>query len=109
MDSKEVIEFVIDKQIGETGSGKIYKLKTNKDGESNDRNYEKEQQRGGGVDRLQVRKSRIHRHYIRTKPGFIVEARSGKNTEFHSAKGDESSSTYKKEKRKPKRVREAID
>ena len=40
MDSKEVIEFVIDKQIGETGSGKIYKLKTNKDGESNDRNYE---------------------------------------------------------------------
>ena len=41
-DIREVIEFVIEKQIGETGSGKIYELKMNKDGESNYRNDEKE-------------------------------------------------------------------
>ena len=61
MGIREVIEFVIEKQIGETGSGKIYELKMNKDGESNDRNDEKEQQLGGGADRLQARKSRICR------------------------------------------------
>ena len=62
-DSKNVIEFVIETQISETGSGKVYELKTNKDDESNDRNDEKEQQRGSVVDRLQARKSEI-RHYV---------------------------------------------
>ena len=32
-DNREVIEFVIEKQIGKAGSGKIYELKTNKNGE----------------------------------------------------------------------------
>ena len=109
-DRKEVIEFVIEKQIGETGSGKVYELKTNKDDESNDRNDEKEQQRGSGVDRLQARKSRIRRHYVLTQPRFIMARfKARRSTESHSMKGDESSSTYKKEKRKPKRVREVID
>ena len=56
-DSREVKELVIEKHIGETGSGKIFGLKRNKDSESNDRNDEKEQQQGGGADRLQGRKS----------------------------------------------------
>ena len=93
-DNREVIEFVIEQQIGETGSGKIYEVKTNKDGESNDKNDEKEQQRGGGADRLQARKSRIRRQYVRTEPGFIVARyKARKNTdlrsEFRSVKEDE--------------------
>ena len=63
-DHKEVIESVIEKQITTAGLGKIYELKMNKDGEANDRNDEKEQQRGGKADRLQARKSQIHRQYV---------------------------------------------
>ena len=109
-DNREVIEFVIEKQIRETGSRKIYELKTNKGGESNDRNDEKEQQRGGGADGLQARKSRIRRQYVQTEPRFILARyKARKNTDLHSgfcsAKGDESSYTsYKKAKRKLKRV-----
>ena len=105
-DSREVIEFVIEKQIGETGSEKIYELKTNKDGESNDRNDEKEQQQGGRADRLQARKSRIRRQYVRSEPGFIVARyKARKNTDlrsgFCSAKGNDSSyTTYKKSEKK---------
>ena len=45
-DSKEVIEFVIGNLIGETGSGKVSELKTNKDDkdDKDDRINEKEQQ-----------------------------------------------------------------
>ena len=64
----------------------------------------------GADDRLQAKKSLIRRHYVQTKVGFIVaRSKARRNTEFHSTKGDESSSTYKKEKRKLKRVPEAID
>ena len=114
-DNKEVIVFAIEKQIRTTGLGKVYELKTNKDGETNDRNNEKEQQRGGRADRLQARKSQIRRQYVRIEPGFIVARyKARKNTDlcsgFRSTKEDESDYTsYKKAKRKPKRVREAID
>ena len=33
-DDKDQLKFVIQKQVGETGSGQVYKLKTNQDGES---------------------------------------------------------------------------
>ena len=101
-DNREAIEFVIEK----TGSRKIFELKTKKDGEPNDRNDEKKQQRGGGADRLQARKSRIRRQYVQTELGFIVARyKARKSTDlcsgFRSAKGDESSYTsYKKAKRK---------
>ena len=39
----------------------------------------------------------------------MARSKARKNTKFHSMKEDESSSTYKKEKRKPKGVQEAIE
>ena len=68
MDRKEVIEFVVERCIRETGSGKVFEHKLNKCGKSNVRNDEMEQQQGSGVDRLQGRKSQICRHYIQRKP-----------------------------------------
>ena len=56
MDDKDQHKFVIEKQIGETGSGQVYELKTNQDGESATKN--EQQQRGAGTDRFRP-KSRM--------------------------------------------------
>ena len=61
MDSSDQIEFIIEKQVGETDSGQFYKLQTERDGKSDNRvSKSEQQQRGGGTDRLQreLRKSR---------------------------------------------------
>ena len=33
-DDKDQLKFVIEKQVGETGSGQVYELRTNQDGKS---------------------------------------------------------------------------
>ena len=61
MDSSDQIEFIIEKQVGETDSGQFYKLQTERDDKSDNRvSKSEQQQRGGGTDRLQreLRKSR---------------------------------------------------
>ena len=47
MDNKDKIEFIIEKQVGETGSGQVYKLEVNQDGEPDGRLHEETEQRGG--------------------------------------------------------------
>ena len=47
MDSKDKIEFIIEKQVGETGRGQVYKLEVNQDGEPDGRLHEETEQRGG--------------------------------------------------------------
>ena len=47
------IEFIMEKQVGETDSGQVNKLQAKRDDKSDDRVSEFEQrQRGGGTDRL---------------------------------------------------------
>ena len=54
-DDSDHIEFIIKKQVGETDSGQVYELQTKRVGKSDDRVSEsKQQQRGGGTDRLQL-------------------------------------------------------
>ena len=54
MDDSDQIEFTIERQIKETDSGQVYELQTKRDGKSDDRvNKSKQQQQGGGTDRLQ--------------------------------------------------------
>ena len=54
MDDSDQIEFTIERQIRETDSGQVYELQTKRDGKSDDRvNKSKQQQQGGGTDRLQ--------------------------------------------------------
>ena len=48
-DKKDQIEFVTEKQVGETASEKVYELQTNKDGVSNDRGDETEERQQRGV------------------------------------------------------------
>ena len=63
MDSSDQIEFIIEKQVGETDSEEFYKLQTEGYGKSDDRVSKSEQQRGGGTDRLQ-RESRKSQYKI---------------------------------------------
>ena len=47
------IEFIMEKQVGETDSGQVNKLQAKRDDKSDDRVSEfEQQQRGGGTDRL---------------------------------------------------------
>ena len=49
-DDSDQIEFIIEKQVGETDSGQVYKLQTKRDDKSDDRVSESEQQqRDGGT------------------------------------------------------------
>ena len=63
MDSSDQIEFIIEKQVGETDSEEFYKLQTEGYWKSDDRVSKSEQQRGGGTDRLQ-RESRKSQYKI---------------------------------------------
>ena len=48
------IQFITEKQVGGTELGQVYEIQTKRDGKSDDRVSESEQQqRGGGTDRLQ--------------------------------------------------------
>ena len=53
-DDTDQIQFIIEKQIGEIDSGQVYELQNKRDGKSDHRVIENEQQqRGGGTERLQ--------------------------------------------------------
>ena len=94
-DDSDHIEFIIEKQVGETDSEQVYEPQTKHDGKLDDRVSEsKQQQRGGGNDRLQheSRKSRLQSQLERTIPRFIV-AKSKKSC---TAKRD-AETTLKKE------------
>ena len=43
-DDRDQIEFIIEKQVAETDSGQVYELQTKRDGKSDDRVSESEQQ-----------------------------------------------------------------
>ena len=100
-DKKDQIEFVTEKQVGETASGKVYELQTNKDGVSNDRKDETEEQQQCRVssrpDRLQTRgrRARFRKSYSRTKLGFILTERKSKPES--SQQRDDNSITHLKE------------
>ena len=69
------IQFIIEKQVRETDSGQVYELQAKRDGKSDDRVSESDQQQqGGGDDRLQreSRKSWLQSQLEHTTPGFIV-------------------------------------
>ena len=69
------IEFIMEKQVGETDSGQVNKLQAKRDDKSDDRVSEFEQrQRGGGTDRLprEWRKSGLQSQLERTTPGFVM-------------------------------------
>ena len=54
-DDSDQIEFIIEKQVGETDSGHVYELQTKRNDKSDDRVSESEQQqRDGGTNRLNV-------------------------------------------------------
>ena len=94
-DNRDQIEFVIEKQVGETDSGQVYEQQTKRDSKLDDRVSEREQQqRGEGTDRCQreSRNSRLQSQFKHTTPGFIV-VRSKKS---RTAKRD-AETTLKKE------------
>ena len=100
-DHSDQIQFIIEKQIGETDSGQVYELQTRCDGKSDDRVSEsKQQQRGGGTDRFQreSEKSRLQSQLERATPGFIVV----KSKKSRTAKRD-AETTLKKEESSTKR------
>ena len=106
MEDSNQIEFVIEKQVGETDSGQVYELQTKHDGQSNDRVSEiKQQQRGGETDRLQreSRKSRLQSQLERTTPGFIVVT----SRKYCTAKRD-TEPTLEKEESSTKRFRNKV-
>ena len=74
-ENSDQIQFIIEKQVGETDSGQAYELQTNRDAKSDDRvSKSKQQQRGRGTDRLQREsgKSQLQSQLECTTPGFIV-------------------------------------
>ena len=94
-DNRDQIEFVIEKQVGETDSGQVYEQQTKRDSKLDDRVSEREQQqRGEGTDRFQreSRNSQLQSQFKHTTPGFIV-VRSKKS---RTAKRD-AETTLKKE------------
>ena len=105
-DDSNQIEFIIEKQVGETDSRQVYELQTKHDGKSDDRVSEiKQQQRGEGTDRLQreSRKSRLQSQLERTTPGFIVVTSRKPRT----AKRD-TETTLKKEESSTKQFRNKV-
>ena len=70
-DNKDQLKFIIEKQVGETGSGQVSELKTNQDGRSVTK--KEQQQRGAGADRFRSKsRSRLQTGSENTTPGFIV-------------------------------------
>ena len=47
-EQEDKIEFIIEKQVGETASGQVYELQTNKDGGADDKRTQRTEQRGSG-------------------------------------------------------------
>ena len=77
-EQEDKIEFIIKKQVGETASGKVYELQTNKDGGADGKRTQTTEQRGSGQpDRIQRggRRARLRKLYTRTKPGFLLAQR----------------------------------
>ena len=77
-EQEDKIEFIIEKQVGETASGQVYELQTNKDGGGDDKRTQTTEQRGSGQpDRIQRgrRRARLRKSYTRTKPGFLLAQR----------------------------------
>ena len=59
-DNKDQIKFIIEKQVGQIGSGQVYELQANQDGEPDGRLHEETKQRGGSqTDKFQTRNSRL--------------------------------------------------
>ena len=95
MDDSDQIEFTMERQVEETDSGQVYELQTKRDCKSDDRvNKSKQQQQGGGTDRLQreSRKSWLQRQLERATSGFIV----GKSKKSRISKRD-AETTHEKE------------
>ena len=99
-DNKDQLKFVIKKQVAETGSGQVYELKTNQDGESVTK--KKQQQRGAGADRFQPksRRSQLQTGSEHTTPGFIVVKRKKFKSSVHC--------TTKRKKSPAKRIQVEI-
>ena len=77
-EQEDKIEYIIEKQVGEIASGKVYELQTNKDGGADGKRTQTTEQRGSGrPDRIQRggRRARLRKSYTRTKPGFLVAQR----------------------------------
>ena len=75
-EQEDKIEFIIEKQVGETASGQVCERQTNKDGGAYDKHTQTTEQRGSGrPDRIQrgVRRARLRKSYTRTKPGFLAQ------------------------------------
>ena len=75
---EDKIEFIIEKQVGETALGQVYKLQTNKDSGADDKRTQTTEQRGSGrPDRIQRggRQARLRKSYTRTNPGFLLAQR----------------------------------
>ena len=104
-DNKDQIEFIIEKQFGETGSGQVYELQANEDGKPDGRLHEETNQRGGSrTDRIQTRDSRLRCQNARSTPGFIMANATA--TKTHGKKRASTTSPARKEKGKSKRIRE---
>ena len=107
-DDKDQLKFVIEKQVGETGSGQVYILKNNLDGESVTK--EEQQQRGAGADRFRSRsrRSRLQIGSKRTTPGFIVlKCQKSKSSVHRTTKRNEKT-TIEEEKSPAERIRVEI-
>ena len=103
--NKDQIEFIIEKQFGETGSGQVYELQANEDGKADGRLHEETKQRGGSrTDRIQTRDSRLRCQNARSIPGFIMANATA--TKTHRKKRASTTSSARKEKGKSKRIRE---
>ena len=77
-EQEDKIEFIIEKKVGETASGKVYELQTNKDGGTDGKRTQTTEQWGSGrPDRIQRggRRARLRKSYTRTKPGFLLAQR----------------------------------
>ena len=71
-EQEDKIEFIIEKQVGETASGQVYELQMNKDGGTDDKHTQTAEQQGSGQpDRIQRggRRARLHKSYI-LKPSW---------------------------------------
>ena len=74
-EQEDKIEFIIEKQVGETALEQVYELQANKDGDADGKRAQTTEQRGSGrPDRIQRggRQARLRKPYTRTKPGFLL-------------------------------------
>ena len=99
---------IIEKQVRETGSEQVYKLKTNQDGESFTKN--EQQQQGVGADRFRPksRRSRLQTVSSRTTPGFIVVKCKKSISSVHRTTRRNEKTTAEEEKSPAKQIQVEI-